>query len=337
MSVLQNRNVGIGTSEPANRLHIGDGGDGWVNGFTIHSNYPTIYMRDSDNYSAMLHLNGDRLYILRSSSSNPAAGNSWALNSGGWWPFQIDVNTNEAWFGGRVNIQGTNGGQTSALIYAPGGGLQTDWPGTWAGGLATWDIVGSSTYMTQYIIRSDRRYKKDIAPLAAQEMLSGVMKLKPVSYHYKDPRESQNLNYGLIAQEVREVFPNLLTGKESKTERLGLNYDGFIAPIIASVQLLKKENDAMKAHQQDLKHENDAMKAEMAALRAELVGRGDRQKADAAPPTPETDSIKNKHANTSPPAVAGAAPEPLPQALIVLLSLFVGAGTAYFALRRRSA
>jgi hypothetical protein len=130
-------------------------------------------------------------------------------------------------------------------------------------------------------------------------MLSGVMKLKPVSYHYKDPRESQILNYGLIAQEVREVFPNLLTGKESKTERLGLNYDGFIAPLIASVQLLKKENDAMKA--------------EMAALRAELVGRGDPQKANAA------------------------APEPLPQVLIVLLSLFVGAGTAYFALRRRSA
>lgn len=152
------------------------------------------------------------------------------------------------WVGSEAEFRGnpSTSATTSLRVVSPNGGLLEDWPNTWGGGIATWDIVGSSTYFSGYLTRSDRRYKKDIAALDTDKMVDAVMKLKPVSYHYKDKLASPNLQYGFIAQDVREVMPNLVTGKETKTEKLGLNYDGFLAPIVATLQELKREQDRMK-------------------------------------------------------------------------------------------
>jgi prepilin-type N-terminal cleavage/methylation domain-containing protein len=270
-------NVGIGTTTPANRLHIGDGGDGWANGFTIHSNYPTLYLRDSDNYSAMLHLNGDHFFILRGGSSNPVDGNNWAVNWTGWWPFYINVNTNDAVFGGNVTIR-THG------------------------------------------TLSDRRLKTDIHPLQKYGVET-VMALQPASFKLKDFDDKTRL--GFIAQDMQKVIPELVynseirTGNPDKptiTNRLAVEYNGLLPVLTRAIQDLKHENDGLKAHQQDLKHENDALKARLNAL----------DPAHAKAPSVAA-------------GVAQAAPAPISQALIVLLSLFVGAGVTYFALRRRSA
>ena len=55
---------------------------------------------------------------------------------------------------------------------------------------------------------SSRRYKEDIKPMdRASEVLFG---LKPVSYRYKkDIDKTQSLDYGLIAEDVAKVDPNL--------------------------------------------------------------------------------------------------------------------------------
>jgi Chaperone of endosialidase len=148
-------------------------------------------------------------------------------------------------FYGAVIVHGRPSwhGQTSMRIHSPGGGLLEDWPGSWGGGLSTFDVVGASTYFSNYLTRSDRRYKKNIQPIDSMDALQSLMRLRPVNYRWKDNKMPKNLQYGLIAQEVREVLPELVTGRETKTERLGLNYDGFIAPLIASVQELKREQE----------------------------------------------------------------------------------------------
>jgi hypothetical protein len=59
-------------------------------------------------------------------------------------------------------------------------------------------------------ISSSRRYKQDIQPMAdASERL---MQLRPVKFHYKQPdaKGEQPIQYGLIAEEVAEVFPELV-------------------------------------------------------------------------------------------------------------------------------
>jgi hypothetical protein len=57
---------------------------------------------------------------------------------------------------------------------------------------------------------SSRRYKKDIQDMAAAS--SGLMRLRPVTFRYNKPLSdgSQPIQYGLIAEEVAEVYPDLV-------------------------------------------------------------------------------------------------------------------------------
>ena len=104
---------------------------------------------------------------------------------------------------------------------------------------------------------SDMRLKKDITSLAQSSGLSAIMGLRPISYTWKDTKKGDRVEYGFIAQEVEQVFPNLVgtlapTTDEEKAQTGGapmktLQYEGFIAPLVKSVQELKAENDALKA------------------------------------------------------------------------------------------
>jgi Chaperone of endosialidase len=102
LNVLANGNVGMGSASPPTRLTVGNGGDGWANGLTLHSTYPTIYLRDADHRSAMIHVNSNYLYVLRGCSSNdPASGNNWCTYNG-VWPLAIDLETNNVSIGGSL-------------------------------------------------------------------------------------------------------------------------------------------------------------------------------------------------------------------------------------------
>lgn len=95
---------------------------------------------------------------------------------------------------------------------------------------------------------SDRNLKNDIEPLTST--LSKIARLQPRSYYYKHqdaptkhldlPEEFQ---FGLVAQELQEVFPNLVkTSIEygEAGEELGeysmVNYTGLIPVLLAGVQ-----------------------------------------------------------------------------------------------------
>lgn len=145
---------------------------------------------------------------------------------------------------------------TPSRIVVPamdGTGYSSDWPAGWAGGIATWDIVGAGTYFSQYLTRSDRRYKKDIKAIEKQAALDTLMKLEPVSYQYKDGYGGRGKHYGFIAQDVQKIMPDLVTAADTPDQRLGLEYQGLIAPIIAAIQELKAENDALRAEIEDMK------------------------------------------------------------------------------------
>jgi hypothetical protein len=63
-------------------------------------------------------------------------------------------------------------------------------------------------------ISSSRRYKKDIADMAATS--DRLLQLRPVTFRYKETFEDgeQPLQYGLIAEEVADVFPELVVFNE---------------------------------------------------------------------------------------------------------------------------
>ena len=57
---------------------------------------------------------------------------------------------------------------------------------------------------------SSRRFKEDIEDMAGRS--SGLLRLRPVTFRYKQAYAdgSKPLDYGLIAEEVAEVYPDLV-------------------------------------------------------------------------------------------------------------------------------
>lgn len=88
---------------------------------------------------------------------------------------------------------------------------------------------------------SDARLKTDISD--AEGNLAAAMKLHPVNFRWK---ASGVEDFGLIAQDVRGVIPQLVTGDE-RAGMLTVNYSQLSVVAIGAIQELKAENDQLKA------------------------------------------------------------------------------------------
>ena len=87
-----------------------------------------------------------------------------------------------------------------------------------------------------YVPVSDERLKKDISSLAP--VLEDVMELKTYTYHLLDNEESDQLSYGLMAHEVKDIFPNAVStvdGNDGKSY-FTLNYNSFSVIAIKAIQ-----------------------------------------------------------------------------------------------------
>ncbi len=113
---------------------------------------------------------------------------------------------------------------------------------------------------------SSRRFKDDIAPIShAQEV---VQSLRPVRFVYKPDYDdgSRQVQYGLIAEEVLPVDPNLVVMSEGEVQTVRYH---FLAPLlVAEVQRLEMEKVSLQEalarqerEMQDLRGEVDALKA----------------------------------------------------------------------------
>jgi hypothetical protein len=80
---------------------------------------------------------------------------------------------------------------------------------------------------------SSERYKQDIAPLAVQES-EKVHQLRPVTFHYKTEANGP-MQYGLIAEEVAQVYPELVTRDENGAIE-GVRYEELIPPLLKVAQ-----------------------------------------------------------------------------------------------------
>lgn len=68
---------------------------------TVRNGSPTVYLRDTDHMSAMLHCNANVFYILRGGVDS----DTWSqVNS--QWPLQVDLSNNDATFGRNLAAVG---------------------------------------------------------------------------------------------------------------------------------------------------------------------------------------------------------------------------------------
>jgi hypothetical protein len=107
-----------------------------------------------------------------------------------------------------------------------------------------YDFLGSDV--------SDIRLKQDIENINFG--LNEIMQLSPKSYHLKSQDNLQGDNqttlrkrYGFIAQEIQQILPDTITGTETETDYLGLDYNGVLAVAVKAIQELKTEINELKA------------------------------------------------------------------------------------------
>lgn len=96
---------------------------------------------------------------------------------------------------------------------------------------------------------SDERLKDDITDL--QYGLNEILQLRPVSYNWKNDNINQGKQFGFIAQEVKEVMPELVKEfttieDEEEVVRLGLDKEGIYAALVNAIKELKAEIELLK-------------------------------------------------------------------------------------------
>jgi hypothetical protein len=96
---------------------------------------------------------------------------------------------------------------------------------------------------------SDQRLKTNIATLDGSSTLAALVQLNPVMFNWIDPNQGTAPQVGFIAQEVQKIFPNLVSTTTptalTPDGTLGVNYIGFISPVISAMQELSKQITAL--------------------------------------------------------------------------------------------
>jgi hypothetical protein len=152
----------------------------------------------------------------------------------------VDVlNYRWAWKVQNTNTLNNGRGQTLDLYYNNGG----------EGRFQYWDGA--------YIVFSDARMKEDIRPL--EPVLDKMKKLHPVRYEMvrNNPKHEQSI--GMVAQEVRPLFPSLVLqvvdnnfGGQPINDAQVMDYSGFGIIAIKALQEQEKEILALEKQKKEL-------------------------------------------------------------------------------------
>jgi hypothetical protein len=118
---------------------------------------------------------------------------------------------------------------------------------------------------------SSRRFKEDIQDMA--ETSSGLMRLRPVTFRYKKQfvDGSKPIQYGLIAEEVAEVYPDLVAhSADGQIETV--KYQVLPTMLLNEVQRQQLEINGLKQDLQDQKRKAEEQTRANQLLRSDLAG-----------------------------------------------------------------
>lgn len=113
---------------------------------------------------------------------------------------------------------------------------------------------------------SDMRLKRDIHPL--NHSLQKLQQINGYNYYWKDQQKSQQLQTGLLAQEVQKVFPEMVSKDEQGI--LSVNYSGLIPVLVEAVKEQQQQISELKMQVnelRELKNELEKLKKAVAGLK----------------------------------------------------------------------
>jgi hypothetical protein len=95
---------------------------------------------------------------------------------------------------------------------------------------------------TSWTTLSDERFKDIIEPISVLDKLKNI---RAVIGKYKTDKEGVRRNF-LIAQDLLEVFPEVVDVDEDEEKPMGVRYQELIPVLIKAIQELKAEIDSLK-------------------------------------------------------------------------------------------
>ena len=255
---------------------------------------PTIYFRDTDHNSAMLHTNSNIFYILRGGTDTT----SWSTVNG-HWPLEINLTNNQATFGGIVQaitdmrapvfydrnntVYYTDPGGTSkmSVIEVGASGYSNIWLGGQSGNYFRFhtnntntyfdgncgDIhwrQGSSTRFYFYMTTANMTINGTLTQYSDERLkqnvvtidnaLNKVNQLRGVYYNRTDINTQAN-QIGLIAQETESVIPEVVHTANDELGTKSISYGQLNALLVEAIKEQQTIIDDLKSRIETLENQ----------------------------------------------------------------------------------
>lgn len=228
IKVTSSGDVGIGTSSPGDILHIS--GTGYPRIWIANESYAytengfraLVQFRDknegSTGYIGYINTNSKNMTI-----GNNTDGEMIFFNNGA---YRMKIHSN-----GRVKFY-----ENVGINHEPNSNYEL-----WVSG----DIYCTGSYLP-----SDINLKENIETI--EKPIDKILSLRGVSYEYVDDILNDSIHnnlpdgkqYGLVAQEVMEIIPEVV--KKDENNYLALNYDAIIPFLVEAIKEQQKEIEELK-------------------------------------------------------------------------------------------
>ena len=304
--VANNGNVGIGTANPTSTLDINSNVSGYSPNISVMfrngygSTFGFVQKAGAGSYHSITQ-SGDTLLLSFDQGNNVTGANGIIIAS---WnqTAALRIGTTTSHFNGNVGINvaapnaplhvigvatsGLSGNPPMSLINSSYSSVRWDIGPNTNGDLVifynnngAW--LGRGNPGAGWNLQSDLRLKDEIEPIT--HCLDKITALRPVSYRWKYNMDSPYKSFGLIAQEAKDVIPEMVNTLQDSThgEIYGITYPTCIPILIGAVKelsytisTLQEENAQMKSQMSSLQAANAATSSQMAALLAWAQAQG---------------------------------------------------------------
>jgi hypothetical protein len=237
MRITSAGNVGIGTSSPANRLHVYN--TAAADSMQIESTqaFATLAFRSSTNSSSVtVGIDGAGNAAFENKLTTGAmtfvtnGSERMRITSGG----VVCVNSQSPSAAEKINItfdrttnQGMCFNNTSSTAPSIASFIQFRYAGTVVG------TIESNGTTTSYNVTSDYRLKQDLKDYKALDLVSAI---KTYDYEWK---LNKSRMYGVMAHELQEVLPYAVTGEKDAEEMQQVDYSKLVPILVKSIQELE--------------------------------------------------------------------------------------------------